>query len=177
MTIGVAIGLTLAAMPASGIAAPRRRGFTFIELMLTLALLGVLATIAVPMVQLAHQRRQEQALSEALRDIRQAIDAYRRAVDQGRISRKVGDSGFPPTLQALVDGVADERSPERKQIYFLRRLPRDPMARDPSQSAADTWGKRSHDSPPDDPREGADVFDVYSRAPGVGLNGIAYRLW
>lgn len=164
-------------MPALPTQVPPRRGFTFIELMLTLALLGVLATVAVPMVQLAHQRRQELALGEALRDIRRGIDDYRRAVDQGRVSVRLGESGFPPTLGALVDGVPDQRSAERKMLYFMRRLPRDPLVADPSLSAADTWGKRSHDSPLDEPREGDDVFDVYSRAPGVGLNGIAYRLW
>lgn len=145
--------------------------------MLTLALLGILATIAMPMVQLVHQRQREQALAEALRDIRQAIDAYRRAVDRGRVSAKAGESGFPPSLQALVDGVPDEREPGRKRIYFLRRLPRDPMAPDSNTPAADTWAKRSHDSPPDDPREGSDVFDVASRSRGVGLNGIPYREW
>jgi general secretion pathway protein G len=153
------------------------RGFTFIELMLTLALLAVMATVAMPMVQMAHQRRQEQQLAESLREIRQAIDAYRRAVDQGRITIKAGDSGFPPTLQTLVDGVVDERSATRQRIFFLRRLPRDPLATDPEVSAEDTWAKRSHESPADDPREGKDVFDVYSRASGKGLNGIPYRQW
>ena len=152
-------------------------GFTFIELLLTLALLGVLASVALPLAQLAHQRRQEQALAEALREIRQALDAYRRAVDQGRISIKPGDSGFPPSLKVLEQGVADERRPDRRPLYFLRRLPRDPMAADTSLPAAETWGLRSHDSPPDEPREGTDVFDVYSRAAGTGLNGIPYRRW
>ena len=160
-------------------AAARRRqpGFTFIEILLTLALLGVLASVALPLAQLAHQRRQEQALAEALRDIRQALDAYRRAVEQGRISIKPGDSGFPPSLKVLEEGVPDERRPDRRRLYFLRRVPRDPMAADSSLAAAETWGLRSHDSPPDEPREGADVFDVYSRAAGTGLNGIPYRRW
>ena len=153
------------------------RGFTFIELVLTLALLAVMATVALPMTQLVQQRRQEQALADALRDIRQALDAYRRAVEQGRISVRAGESGFPPSLQVLVDGVIDERSASRQRIYFLRRLPRDPLATDADTDAADTWGLRSHESPPDDPREGRDVFDVYSRAQGRGLNGVPYRQW
>lgn len=153
------------------------RGFTFIELVLTLALLAVMATVALPMTQLAQQRRQEQALADALRDIRQALDAYRRAVDQGRITVRAGESGFPPNLDVLVEGVIDERSPTRQRIYFLRRLPRDPLASDGDAEAADTWGLRSHDSPPDEPREGRDVFDVYSLAPGRGLNGVPYRQW
>lgn len=153
------------------------RGFTFIELVLTLALLAVMATVALPMSQLVHQRRQEQALADALREIRQALDAYRRAVDQGRITVRAGESGFPPSLDVLVEGVVDERSPTRQRIYFLRRLPRDPLANDAEADAADTWSLRSHDSPPDDPREGRDVFDVYSRAEGRGLNGVPYRQW
>lgn len=156
---------------------PPARGFTFIELMLTLALLAVMASIAMPMVQMAHQRRQEQALAEALREVRQALDAYRRAVDQGRITLRTGESGFPPSLQVLVEGVVDERSPTRQHLYFLRRLPRDPMAVDAEQPPEESWGKRSHDSPPDDPREGKDVFDIYSRAQGRGLNGVPYRQW
>ena len=152
-------------------------GFTFIELMMTLALLAILASVALPMVQLAHQRRQEQALADALREIRQALDAYRRAADQGRITVRVGDSGFPSSLQVLVDGVPDERSPSRRKIYFLRRLPRDPMATDAQIAAEDTWATRSYESPPDDPRPGKDVFDVFSKASGTGLNGIPYRQW
>lgn len=159
---------------------PRRRpaaGFTFIELMLTLALLAVMASVALPMVQLVQQRRQEQALAEALRDIRQALDAYRRAVDQGRVTVRAGESGFPRSLDLLVEGVVDERSPTRQRIYFLRSVPRDPFAKDLQLEAAETWGKRSYDSPPDEPREGRDVFDVYSRAEGRGLNGMPYRKW
>lgn len=155
----------------------RRRGFSLIELLIALALLAVLGTVAVPMVELAHQRRQEQALADALRDIRRAIDAYRDAVDQGRIPKRAGASGFPPDLQALVEGVVDDKSPERSRIHFLRSLPRDPFASDASLAAEDTWALRSHASPPDAPQPGEDVFDVRSRAPGVGLNGIPYREW
>lgn len=155
----------------------RPRGFSFIELMLSLALLAVLASVAVPMLQRVQLRQRELELSSALREIRQAIDAYKRAAEQGQVALRAGDSGFPPSLEALEEGVPDERTAGRQKLYFLRRVPRDPFATDPSQPAAQTWGKRSQQSPPDDPREGADVFDVHSRAPGVGLNGIAYRLW
>ena len=91
--------------------------------------------------------------------------------------RKAGDSGYPRTLQVLIDGVEDAKSPTGSKMYFLRRVPRDPFYPDPSVPAAQTWGKRTYASPPDAPREGDDVFDVYSLSPGTGLNGVRYREW
>ncbi len=155
----------------------RQTGFTFIELAVTLAIMGVLAAVAVPMVELVSQRSKERELRSALNQIREAIDAHRRATDQGRIPVKIGDSGYPKSLNDLVDGVTDAKSPQRQKIYFLRRLPRDPMHPDPTVAAADTWGKRSYASPPDAPQEGEDVFDVHSLASGKGINGIPYREW
>lgn len=154
------------------------RGFTLIELLVTVAIVGILASIAFPMAELTVRRSKEQELRQALRELRSAIDAYKQAGDEGRIARKVDESGYPPTLETLVEGVPDVRSPDREvRIYFLRRLPRDPFARDPRAAPAQTWGKRSYASPPDDPREGRDVFDVHSLSPGIGLNGTAYREW
>ena len=155
----------------------RQTGFTFIELAVTLAIMGVLAAVAVPMVELVSQRSKERELRSALNQIREAIDAHRRATDQGRIPVKIGDSGYPKSLNDLVEGVTDAKSPQRQKIYFLRRLPRDPMHPDPTVAAADTWGKRSYASPPDAPQEGEDVFDVHSLASGKGINGIPYREW
>ena len=113
----------------------------------------------------------------ALREIRIAIDRYKRASDQGLITRLVGASGYPPNLDVLVSGVQNLQDPKGGRMYFLRRLPRDPFAATTEPSAAATWGLRSYASAPDDPHEGDDVFDVYSRAPGVGLNGQSYREW
>lgn len=152
-------------------------GFTLIELVVTLALLGVLAMLAAPMTEAAVQRSREQALRESLREIRSAIDRYHLAVEQGRIVRRLGESGYPPNLEVLVTGLPDAQNPKGGQIYFLRRLPRDPFFRDSQVPAAATWGLRSYASAADDPREGEDVFDVFSRADGVGLDGIPYREW
>ena len=153
------------------------RGFTLIELVITVALVGLLAAMAVPTVELTIKRAKEAELRMALRDLRRAIDAYKQAGDEGRVMRKVGESGYPPTLGVLVDGVEDERSPEKRKIYFLRRVPRDPMSIEPEIAAADTWGLRSYTSEPDAPAEGPDVYDVYSKSADTGINGITYAKW
>jgi general secretion pathway protein G len=155
----------------------RPRGFTLIELLVTLAILALLGTLVVPVAQVALQRRHEQELRVALRDIRAAIDAYKKAGDEGRIPRAAGASGYPPKLEVLVEGVADQKSPKKAKIYFLRRLPRDPFNGDADLKDAETWGKRSYASEPDEPREGDDVYDVFSTSDKVGLNGILYSRW
>ena len=154
-------------------------GFTLIELMITVAIVALLSTVAVPLTELALQRNKEQELRWNLREIRTAIDAYKQAVDEGSIIVDMGGSGYPPSLKALMDGVENARSPDRKKekLYFLRRIPRDPFDPDTSKPAEDTWGKRSYQSPPDDPQEGDDVFDVYSLSPDTGINGIPYKDW
>lgn len=153
------------------------RGFTLIELVITLAIVALLSTIALPLTELAVQRNREQELHHALRQIRSAIDAYKLAWDEGRIPTSIGKSGYPASLELLVEGVDDVTSPEKRKIYFLRRIPRDPFSTDPTVTASDTWGKRSYASSADDPQEGDDVYDVYSRAPGNDLRGIPYRDW
>jgi len=152
------------------------RGFTLIELLITVAIVAVLASVALPLNELAVRRAKEQDLRRALRDVRTGLDAYKQAWDDGRILKRVGESGYPPRLEDLVEGVDDLKSSSRARLYFLRRLPRDPFA-DPGLPAADTWGRRSYASPPDDPQEGEDVFDIYSRAAGLGINGRPYREW
>jgi len=155
----------------------RVRGFTFVELMMTLAIMAVLVMVAVPLVEINARREKERDLRRALIQIRDGLDAYKRASDQGRIQQKIGDSGYPKTLDELVEGVPDQRSPVKQKLYFLRSLPRDPMDPDVQAKASATWGLRSYASPPDDPQEGADVFDVFSRAGGAGLNNVPYRQW
>jgi general secretion pathway protein G len=153
------------------------RGFTLIELMVVIAIVGVLATMAVPMMELARVRANEAELRSSLRQIRSALDDYKKAWDEGRIERKVGASGYPPSLDVLVNGVRDVKQPNDVKIYFLRRLPRDPLHTDTSTPPEQTWGLRSYASPPDEPLPGADVFDVYSLSGRTGLNGIPYRNW
>jgi general secretion pathway protein G len=155
----------------------RGRGFTLIELVITVAIVALLASVALPVSELAVQRTKEQELRRTLRQIRESIDFYKQASDEGRIKKSVGDSGYPKKLEDLAEGVDDQKSAKKEKIYFLRRIPRDPLNTDPTLSAAATWGKRSYASPPDDPREGDDVFDVYSLAPGKGINGQPYRDW
>ena len=155
----------------------RARGFTLIELLVTVAIVGLLATLALPMTELAVQRSKEQELRLALREIRTGIDAYKKAWDEGHIEKGLDDSGYPKTLDVLADGVEDFKNPKHVKMYFLRRIPRDPFSKDTASPAADTWGKRSYESPPDDPQEGDDVYDVYSLSKGVGLNRVPYREW
>jgi general secretion pathway protein G len=145
-------------------------------MLVVVAIVAILASAAMPMVQFAEHRLKERELRHALRDIRSAIDAYRKAVEEGRIARKADSSGYPPDLASLTEGVLDAKLPDNRKIYFLRRLPRDPFA-EPQTPAGETWGLRSYASPPDEPKAGDDVFDVYSRNPGTGSNGAPYRQW
>jgi general secretion pathway protein G len=152
-------------------------GFTIIELLVTLVIVSILASAILPMAELTVQRNKEQDLRHALREIREALDAYRQAGDEGRVVRKANESGYPPTLALLVDGVPDAKKPNGARIYFLRRIPRDPFYPDQTTPAAKTWGLRSYASSADDPKEGSDVYDVYSTTLGTGLNGMPYREW
>jgi general secretion pathway protein G len=155
----------------------RQRGFTLIEMLVTVTIVALLSTVAFPLLEMAQRRSNEQELRVALRQIRSALDSYKQAVDEGRIVELTKGSGYPPNLDVLVSGVVDAKNPNRdKKIYFLRRIPPDPMT--PSVPGAQpNWGLRSYGSSLEDPQPGVDVFDVYSRSQAIGLNGIAYKDW
>jgi general secretion pathway protein G len=152
-------------------------GFSLVELLVVVAIVSVLATIGLPLAELAQKRTKEESLRVALRDIRSALDAYKKAVDQGHIIKKTGESGYPPSLMILVEGVADAQSPKGERLFFMRRLPRDPFATNEQTHAADTWGLRSYASTAENPQAGADVYDVYSKSTEIGMNGVPYKQW
>ena len=152
------------------------KGFSLIELLVTLALIALLATIALPMTELSVKRSQEVELRTALRQIREAIYAYKQAADEGRVIMSPGDSGYPKTLAVLVSGVEDSKSPGHVKIYFVRRIPHDPFA-DPKLTAEDSWFKRSYKSSYDHPEYSDDIYDVSSSSRETGINGIPYKEW
>jgi general secretion pathway protein G len=159
------------------------RGFTFIELVITLGLIGLLALLAMPLAEMARTQRRETELREALRLIRTGIDAYKAATDSGLLIREAGASGYPPSLGVLTEAlplagrkdVTDNAASQR--MVIMRRLPRDPFSTDPALAADRTWDTRSYASRPDDPAPGADVFDVSSKSDRLGLDGTRYKEW
>lgn len=153
-----------------------RRGFTLIEMVITVAIVAILASAALPLTELTVKRSKEQELRASLRQIRDAIDEYKRAYDEGRIKRSPDETGYPKTLMTLVEGADDIRSPTPRKIYFLRRVPRDPFAEN-GVPAEQSWGLRSYASSAEEPQPGADVYDVFSLSKDKGINGIAYGEW
>lgn len=149
-------------------------GYTLIEMMVVMALLSVLAAAVLPLAEVSQQRQKERELRRALWEIRDAIDAYKRAHDAREFRDAPHRIGYPASLQALVDGMPAASGQGR--VRFLRRIPRDPFA-DPSLPAAETWALRSYASSADRPEPGADVYDVRSRSSRVGLNGIPVAQW
>ena len=148
----------------------KARGFTLVELLIVVAIVALLASVAAPLAELSYQRGKEQELRTALREMREAIDAYKRVADDGKIEKSADSSGYPPSLKTLVEGVPDKSTPEKSTLYFLRRIPRDPIS-------GEEWGLRAYASPANDPQPGKDVYDVYSKSEEIGLNKVPYKEW
>lgn len=159
-------------------------GFSLIELVVTVAIVAILGSVAMPMLKVSVQRNKEAELRANLRQIREAIDAYKKAYDEGRIELKnIEKTGYPPNLEVLVEGVQDKSVPDgKKKLRFLRKIPLDPMLPKEdisatTQTESESWGLRSYASEADNPTAGEDVYDVYSLSPLTGTNGIPYAKW
>jgi general secretion pathway protein G len=146
----------------------RAAGLTLIELIVTVAILSLLASAAVPLARWNIKRVKERELRADLWEMRRAIDAYKDAADKGGIQTKVDSDNYPPDLDTLVKGV----EVKGKKVRFLRRVPVDPM------TGKAEWGLRSEqDDPTSDSFGGQNVYDVYSKSQGTALNGTKYADW
>ncbi len=157
-----------------------QRGLTLIEVLVTITILALLASLVVPLSELTVKRQKEVELQRNLRVIRLALDNYKKAWDEGKIEKNVGASGYPPDLEVLVEGVTDVKNIKGDVVLkFLRKIPKDPTYDDPygDTDAIDTWGLRSYDSDFDSPSEGDDVFDVYSLSDASAIDGSKYSDW
>lgn len=150
-------------------------GYTFVELLIVVTLLLILAAAAMPLVRVTVRRQKEAELRATLREVRTAIDRYKDASDRGMIGgtqNRLGSEGYPPDLRTLVEGVAVTGDASGRRLKFLRRIPKDPIMN------STDWGLRSYqDSPESMSWGGQNVFDIYSKAPGRGLDGTPYRQW
>jgi general secretion pathway protein G len=146
----------------------RKRGFTLIEMVVAATILLILTGLAIPLVKLSVQREREHELRYDLWMMRDAIDRYKDAADQGKFQIKVGSEGYPPDLDRLVEG----EDVAGKKLKFLRKIPVDPM------TGKAEWGMRSmQDDATSDSWGGQNVFDVYTKSEGVALDGTKYKDW
>jgi general secretion pathway protein G len=150
-------------------------GYTFIELLVVATILLILASAAMPLTRVTVQRTKEAELRRVLREMRTAIDKYKDAVDTGLISNldvRAGSEGYPPDLETLVEGVTVANDASGRKLKFLRRIPIDPLTGEAE------WGLRAYQDRPDSMSwGGSNVYDVYSLAGGVGLDGTKFRDW
>jgi len=150
-------------------------GFTFIELLIVSTILILLASAVMPLAKVANQRQKEAELRRSLREMRTAIDKFKDAVDMGLIPAteiKTGSEGYPPDLDTLVEGVTVANDASGRKLKFLRRIPIDPLTN------SREWGLRAYQDKPDSfSWGGQNVYDVYSKATGVALDGTKYRDW
>lgn len=165
-------------------ALPARRGFTLIEMIVTLTVLAILTTVAMPIAKTAIQRDKELELRRALREIREALDAYKKLADEKKIEVEEDSEGYPPDLETLVNGVEVQEAQEGKEggkesgkaskkiVRFLRRIPKDPM------TGTIEWGLRSYQDDPDSDVWGEEnVYDIHTKSGAKALDGSRYRDW
>ena len=153
------------------------RGFTLIEVIVTLLIVAILATGATPILELTIKRNKEIELKQTLRQIREAIDLYKKAFDEGKIKKTLDQSGYPPNLEILEEGVTNQKDPKGKRIKFIRKVPRDPMSSEPELKSVDTWAKRCYSSDVSFPTPGDDVYDVHSLSTKKAIDGTLYSSW
>jgi general secretion pathway protein G len=153
----------------------RNDGYTFVELLVVTALVAILASAVMPLARVASQRQREIELRRTLRELRTAIDHYKDAADQGMIAAtelKLGNEGYPPTLDVLVAGVRASGDATDRKLKFLRRVPIDPL------TGTKEWGMRSYQDGPDARSWGGqNVFDVFTTSEGTALDGTKYKDW
>jgi general secretion pathway protein G len=156
-------------------AAARGDGYSFVELLMVAAIILILASAVLPLAKVGVQRQKEVELRRALREMRTAIDRYKDAADLQQISNleiEPDDMGYPPDLETLVKGVTRSGDATQGKLRFLRRVPKDPLTGEAE------WGMRSYQDRPDSTSWGGqNIFDVYSKAGGTGLDGTAYSEW
>lgn len=146
-------------------------GFSLVEAVVVASVMAILAAAALPVVKFTVTRQKEADLRHHLREMRDAIDEYKRYVDNGLITMDLGTQGYPPDLETLVEGVEVVGQVDM-QKKFLRRVPVDPMTGEAE------WGIRSYQDEPDSTSwSGDNVYDVFSLSEGVGLNGVPYSQW
>ncbi len=151
------------------------RGYSFVELLVVVTLILILAAAVMPLMRVTMQRQREVELRRSLRELRTAIDKYKDAVDQGMIGGtdvKAGSEGYPPDLETLVEGITPLNDATGRKLKFLRRIPVDPMTR------TTEWGMRAYQDKPDSTSWGGqNVYDVYTTSDGTALDGTKYRDW